>query len=45
MNPLYDQIVIHPYITTELDPYDVLWVVCVVLEDMEEVIMLFVILC
>ena len=39
---LYDQIVIHYYITSDHDPYDVLWVVHLVLEDMGEVLLLVV---
>jgi hypothetical protein len=38
-------IVIYHYFTSDHDPYDVLWVVRLVLEDMEEVKMLVVELC
>ena len=34
VNYFYDQIVHHLFITTDYDPYDVLWVVHLVLEDM-----------
>jgi hypothetical protein len=42
---VYVQIVIHHYFTSDHDPYDVLWVVRLVLEDMGEVKMLVVELC
>jgi hypothetical protein len=38
----YVQIVIHHYLTSDHDPYDVLWVVRLVLKDMVEVKMLVV---
>ena len=36
---LYDQIVIHPYITSDYDSYDVFWVDHLVLEDIGEVLL------
>ena len=42
---VYVQIVIHYHIIFDLDPYDVLWVVRLVLEDMGEVMLLVVDLC
>jgi hypothetical protein len=43
---IYVQIVIYHYFTSDYDPYDVLWVVrLVVLKDMGEVKMLVVELC
>jgi hypothetical protein len=42
---VYVQIVIYHYFTSDHDPYDVLWVVHLVLEDMEEVKSLVVELC
>jgi hypothetical protein len=42
---VYAQIVIHHYFTSDHDPYDILWVVRLVLEDMGEVKMLVVELC
>ena len=39
---LYDQIVIHPYFTSDHDPYDVLLVDHLVVEDMGEVLLLVV---
>jgi hypothetical protein len=39
---VYIQIFIHHYFTSDHDPYDVLWVVRLVLEDMGEVKMLVV---
>jgi hypothetical protein len=42
---VYVQIVIYHYFTSSHDPYDVLWVVLLVLEDMGEVEILVVKLC
>jgi hypothetical protein len=42
---VYVQVVIYHYFTSGHDPYDVLWVVHLVLEDMQEVEMLVVKLC
>ena len=42
---VYVHIVIHYHIIFDLDPYDVLWVVRLVLEDMGEVMLLVVELC
>ena len=42
---VYVQIVIHYHIISDLDPYDVVWVVRLVLEDMGEVMLLVVDLC
>ena len=39
---VYVQIVIHYHIIFDIDPYDVFWVVCLVLEDMGEVMLLVV---
>jgi hypothetical protein len=42
---VYVQIVIYHYFTSDHDPYDVLWVVRLILEDMGEVKMLVVNYC
>ena len=42
---VYVQIVIHYHIIFDFDPYDFLWVVRLVLEDMGEVMLLVVDLC